>query len=74
MTARYVFPHKACTLFCDPLLMDDGSYQSQVTITPGRGCLITEAQHFEALRQFRKEADAVEYAYDFGKRWVDQHC
>lgn len=73
MEDKYAFRYKGRILHCDPMPMDDGRYSAQVTISSGHGDPEISEQKFPALRHFAKEEDAVEYAHDHGKRWINEH-
>ena len=71
MEGKYDFPYKGRILHCDPMPMADGRFGAQVTIASGHGSPGISEQTFPALRYFDKEADAVEYAHDYGRRWIN---
>jgi hypothetical protein len=73
MTIKHGFKYRGFTLGCDPMPLADGRFSAQVVIGREEG-----GQHvdrsFPALPEFPTEAEAVQYAKEWGKRWVDDHC
>jgi len=72
MEGKHDFRFKGRILHCDPMLMPDGSFNAQVTIESGQGSPEVNEETFPALRCFSKEADAVDYAYDHGRRVINE--
>jgi hypothetical protein len=70
MTLKYGFFYNGYELHCDPMKMMDGRFGAQVFICDDRGSERLERQ-FPALEYFATEKEAVDHAYAFGKRWVD---
>jgi hypothetical protein len=51
--------------------MADGRFGAQVVIESGHGGPEIVNRRFSALTYFVKEADAVEYAMGYARRWID---
>jgi hypothetical protein len=72
MEGTHDFRFKGRILHCAPTLLPDGSFSAQVTIESGHGGPAVTEETFPALRCFSKEADAVDYAHDHGRRVINE--
>lgn len=60
-------------LDCDPMPMADGRFGAQVVITTGHDGAVISSRRYPSLEYFKTEAEAVEYAKEWGKAWIREN-
>lgn len=72
MVTKHGIKYRGFLLHCDPMPMADGRFGAQVVIATEEGYEHVE-RSFPALGYFSAEEEAVAYAKEWGKSWVDDH-
>ncbi|KVD57296.1 hypothetical protein WI87_18825 [Burkholderia ubonensis] len=60
-------------MHCDPMPFADGRFGAQVVITTGHDGSAVVERRFPALGEFDTEEEAVEYARQWGRTWIDDN-
>ena len=72
MATKHGFKYRGFTLHCDSMQLADGRFSAQVVIGNEEGDTHVD-RRFPSLDEFHTEAEAVQYAREWGTRWVDDH-
>lgn len=66
--------YRGFTIDCTPRLMQFGQYAARVRIADESGAERFSMHEYSALAYPWTEAEAIEVAKQYGKKWVDQHA
>ena len=72
MTTKHGMRYKNFILRCDPVPAADGRFAAQASVANEDGAALVERLS-PALGHFASEAEAIDHAREWGKKWADDH-